>query len=288
MRAHRDLLELAGTFMADLPTASIEWSLQVTAKAAVVRDRVLFAVGQREYAGNSAAFTRVEALLRTLGAPDEMLAVQRRLAPHSVRQGLGLIPGKDAAETCLYIHHIEPDSGIEHCDAWKWVRDGVAVHSFYEFHFLASTPAGPATADLVHEDLRPLYRVLESEERVRAISGFWLRHNGGRIDQISLTYPWQPTVGSVLPVIEHLMPLSDHCIEALKPWHGHHFRHVAMNAPPSEKPSLTFYFSGHVHGQWPAGIAQMHERVRRSAQNVHKAIESGLSAGAAGNRSLLV
>ena len=263
MHAHRDLLQLAGTFLAGVPSAAIEWSLQASRKGAVVRDRVLYWAGQRDRSDNAEAFARVGAFLRALNAPDEMLATQRRLAPHSIRQGLGLAPG---AETCLYIHHVEPDSGVEHCDAWKWRAGGTAQHSFYEFHFLPFTPAGTAPVDLIHPELRPLYASLEADRRIAALSGFWLRHRGrGQVDQISLTYPWQPAIREVAP----LLPFR----EELQAWDGHHFRHIAMNGMEAPEPALTFYFSGEIRGRWPVDVADMHERVRQSARAANRAVE---------------
>lgn len=266
MNASRTRLSLAGTFLAEVPSTSVEWSLQVSGTRAVVRDRVIFWTGGR--AGeNAIAFEKTGAFLDALGASASMLDLQRSLAPWSLRQGIGIIAGDSGDdETCLYIHHVDPATGREHCDAWKWRGAEDPAYAFYEFHFLPHTPEGTAPVDLVHRDLQPLWRALESEPRVRALSGFWLRRRGAHIDQISLTYPWQPAVGEIAELRD---------VEALRPWLGHHLRHVAMNGTAAPAPSMTLYFSGALQGDaWPETFDELRARAERSAGAASAAMRS--------------
>lgn len=276
MHAHRrDLLELAGTFLAGLPSLVIEWSLLVQSRRAVVRDRVLFSAGRSGRPDNDHAFAAIGAFLRVLDVPEEMLGMQSRLAPDSTRQGIGIVLGdSDDPEICLYVQHVDRESGSDHCDAWKARANEPPVYSHYEFHDLPCTPAGIAPVDLIHDRLRLLYDELEQNERLRATSGFWLRHGRAGIDQISLTYPWQPAVGTVLDAVQRLLPADANCVAGLEAWRGFHFRHIAMNAPDSPEPALTFYFSGSMRGPWPADVAEMRERVNLSARRAHLALES--------------
>jgi hypothetical protein len=264
MHAHRTRLELAGVFLAGVPSTDVEWSLQVSRTRAVVRDRVIFWTGRHGSAGNPEAFARTGAFLRALGAPAAMLELQGRLAPHSIRQGIGVA---EDDETCLYVHHADPSGGREHCEAWKWRGGETAAHSFYEFHFLPHTPSGVAPGGLMHPELRPLWRSLAADERVRALSGFWLRHRDGRTDQVSLTYPWQPAVGELAAAL----PCR---IAQLEPWHDWHFRHVAMNGADAAEPALTFYFSGALRGTWPRDLTELREQVERSARHANAVIRS--------------
>lgn len=269
------MLAYAGAHLAGLPTLSAEWSLQAGRAPARVRDRVIFWSGP---AGG--AYERMGQLLAGLNTPHTMRELQARLAPHSMRQGVGLLLAGQRHEVCLYLHHVNPASGAERYDAYKWQQGAALEHSRYEFHFLPGTPAGAAPADLIHPRLVPLYRMLERDPRIRALSGFWLRRRGLRadragqdIDQVSLTYPWQPALGAIAGVIDHLLEQGGSCRASLAEHAGQHVRHIALNAANAAAPSVTLYFCGALGHGWPADAADLRARVRHNAGAAHAALE---------------
>jgi hypothetical protein len=275
MHGPTDNLALAGAFLAGLPALSAEWSLQMSDGRARVRDRVIFWVGPE-----GDGYARLGRLLACLGLPERLLELQARLAPHSLRQGVGVLLDGDGCEVCLYLHHVEPDGGRERYDAYKWQGADEVDCSCYEFHFLPETPEGEQPADLVHPALAPLHRVLEREPRMRAMSGFWLRRRGRRVDQVSLTYPWQPTLASVVAqcdgpggVPARIAGLAEHA--------GRHLRHLAFSGRDAEGPSLTAYFSGWLGSAWPADFSQLRQQVEDAACAASAAIEAAVFQGLA-------
>jgi hypothetical protein len=241
-------------------------------------------VGQARRPNDAQAFAQVGGLLAALGAPPSVLSLQARLAPASLRQGVGLaVGGAPQREICLYVHHVEPDSGREHCDAYKWRSGQAAEHSFYVFHFLPRTPGGITPDTLIHTDQLNLYRSLMTDPRLAAISGFWLRHRGEGIDQISLTYPWQPTVESIAGLDAGLGEWTAH----LSPFRDHHLRHIAFSGACAANPELTLYFSGQIGAPWPESFAQLRQSVNQSARRSNQAIEAQIFARLpAGGRAL--
>jgi hypothetical protein len=268
MHAPADNLALAGAFLAGLPALSAEWSLQLGDGRARVRDRVIFWVGPE-----GDGYDALGRLLGCLGLPDRLLDLQARLAPHSVRQGVGLLLDGEGCEVCLYLHHVEPDGGPERYDALKWQGGDELDVSCYEFHFLPETPDGEEPAAFVHPALAPLYQVLERDRRVRAMSGFWLRRRGRRVDQVSLTYPWQPALSSVVAQFGQSIDVREHA--------ERHLRHVAFGGRDAGSPSLTAYFSGWLGTAWPADFSQLRQQVDDAARAASAAIESAVFQGLA-------
>jgi hypothetical protein len=268
-----DTLALAGAYLAGVPTLSAEWSLQINGARAQVRDRVIFWVGP-----GGDAYARLGQLLARLGVPAQVLAMQARLAPHSLRQGVGLRLADSGPKVCLYLHHVEPASGAERHDSFKWHGAAEVDYSYYEVHFLPATPAGAAPADLVHPALAPLYQVLAAEPRIRAMCGFWLRHRHRRVNQVSLTYPWQPALGSVAALFGGPNAAGTDLRAGLGEHAGRHLRHLAFSAREAGEPSITAYFCGAL-GAWPTSFAQLRTLVDHSAAAVSAAVEAAIFKG---------
>ena len=245
----------AGTFLADQPALRVEWSLRLRSESAEPRDRTIF------WVANPTAFSRIAALLADLDAPPSVLAWQAQRAPDSLRQGVGLMLGdRPGDEISLYVHHTDPATGREHYEAHKWQPGRSVERAVYQFHYLPMN-----TDDLIHTAQRHLYHRLMRDPRLSALSGYWLRHRGGQIDQISLTYPWQPPVRDVVGL---------DAAANLVPYHDDHVRHIAFAGRNVGDPALTLYFTGTVGTPWPADVAQLRQRVNLSARAASRIIES--------------
>jgi hypothetical protein len=208
-------------------------------------------------------------VLARLGAPAEVLAAQRA-AVRPVLQGLGASFGPAGPELRLYLHGRTADTGRDDYTAWRWHPGTAARRSRYHFFFLPETPGGQRPLDLLPPALRPALAPLVADERLRLVSGCWLRENeAGRLEQLDFALPWQPPAADV-PGLLALATAWQHPAADVAHWQDLAVRHVAC-ALGTSQPAVTLYASGAAGSGWPTSEASLQAQVRRSAQATQQA-----------------
>lgn len=208
----------------------------------------------------------VVAALAELEAPDEIRAALRATAP--VRVGVSV--AQDGKKFRCYIHDRMPATSKDRYRAWRWSLDGALEHRVYEFHFMPETPDGCRPLDLIDPVLRPGFARLLADERLRLVSGFWLRYRtDGEVDQVDIAMPWHPPLGSVAGRSE-LGSALHLPVAALERWYGLPVRHIATSGQ-----SVTVYASAPLRqSQPPATEAELQDQVLASARQLSGEIEN--------------
>ncbi len=251
---------------------SFEWSLRITPKKAYVRDKVIFWINNSY---NTYLKTRETnsfcQLLETLDCPALVLDTHKNVSPYSLHQGIGFSASDDKTYG-LYINYLHPDTGQNKYDAFSWSSKEQFKKLSYEFHYLPETPCGIKPKSRVHPALISIHDTLIEDVRLNMMSGFWLRKNGEKIDQISLTYPWQPSLDRFLPILRKFSNTksTNMCLNTHRFFH---LRHIAFNSVHAKDPSLTIYFSGNIIGQMPKDIHELKKLADNNAKQINALIE---------------
>lgn len=265
-------------------TRQLEWSLRLSKGTCSEHDRftcwaVLENSGRDD--GRDDVRDDVSLLARQLerlSAPPAVLEAHRRVASHSIKQGLGFTRCADGFEPRLYLHHREPVLLRDRYESWRWNREGQVTHATYEFHFLPKSPEGEGPLELVHPQLRALVAELLELPRLQQLSGFWLRRCQQRLDQVDLILPWEPPLSALEAPLRRLA----RTLECPEPWLEAHagapLRHIAFNTDVDEPPQCTLYFSGRNSTTWPDSLPALQRLVRRAGEAERVAGERFLQA----------
>jgi len=248
----------------------LEWSLKVTRGQIRDRDRCLVWVDAPKWPGGD--FTPVEHALAALGASPVVIAAQRRVAPYSRSQGIGLAQDADDVQVRCYLHYRSPGALSDHYDTLRLGRDGTVETARYRFTYLPEDPDGRRPEELVSPALRESVRVLCARERVRRLSGFWLRFRGAAIDQVCIALPWHPSLSSVLEALGPALNSLDVSPAALGGYADHGVRHVAFSTR-ARPLNLTLYLSAPAGRELPRTLAALKEQVWVEGQAARRQLE---------------
>ncbi len=226
-------------------------------------------------------FAPMARALHRLGAPEPVIAAQQR-AECPVRQGIAVALSPRGPEFRLYLHGRDALTRHDHYTAWRWRVDGSARRSRYAFHFLPETADGARPLDLVEAALRPALAQMLAHERVQQLSGFWLRHADGALEQLDLIFPWHPRAGDI-PGMADLGRLLAVPPDHPSGWATLPVRHVAF--PVGRADAVTLYASA-PGGDWPANEAELQRQVRRASGELNRDIEERIFARLPPRRSL--
>jgi cyclopropane fatty-acyl-phospholipid synthase-like methyltransferase len=260
---------------------SFEWSLRIDPNRAQGRDKLICWVNNHD---NSAhvELTAMNQLLDALNCPFPFLNRQKEISLDAIlNQGFGF-SSSGKAEYCLYLHYREGDTLRNRYVAFPWSDGDNAEKDTgeleYEFHYLPITPDGNTPEKWIHRELLLIYQQLLENPRLTSMSGFWLRKNNHQVDQISLTYSWQPPVEEFIKVLSLLS--AEHQVKVvLQNYREHHLRHLAFNSTLSSTPSITLYFSSKVGDELPRNIDEVQRIVKNQAKQQNKLIENHLLKG---------
>jgi hypothetical protein len=223
---------------------------------------------------SSESFEPLARSLKRLDAPPSVCAAQRSVE-NPVRQGICVSLDESGPEFRLYLHGREPSTLADRYRAWRWRPGGAPLRSDYTFHFLPETPSGLRPLDLVAAHLRPALARLLADERLRQLSGFWLREGPcGRVEQVDLAFPWRPQAKTLRGLLD-LAEMLSLPREASRDWRELSLRHVALRVG-SDTPTVTLYASAPLNGSWPVGEGALQERVRRGARAFNQAVEESV------------
>jgi len=251
-------LALLGAELAGLPGLELEFALRLTPGGLTRWGRL------GVWVAAPAGVAPLARLLARLGAPAEVRAAQQA-ARRPVLQGLGASFGPAGPELRLYLHGRTADTGCDDYTAWRWRPGTAARRSRYRFFFLPETPGGQRPLDLLPPALRPALAPLAADERLRLVSGCWLREDeAGHLEQLDFALPWQPPAANV-PGLLALAAAWQHPAADVAHWQDLAVRHVAC-ALGSHQPAVTLYASGAAGPGWPTSEASLQAQVRRAAQ----------------------
>ena len=280
------LLAQIGIFLNACPKVTLEWSLRVGAGTMSDSDRMTCWVEKSP----KESFASVAQLLQAIAAPLFVQTIQATQSPISVRQGISVALLEDGIEWRLYLHTREPNA-TDRYQSWRWrvlsdsesgsnLDEQAAVQAdHYSFHFLPATLTGETPVELVHPLLADAAAQLIQHERLRSMSGFWLRHRGDQVLQVDLIYPWYPRVSEFDMVLRSLVTTIGGSDDWLTPYADYPLRHIAFNGKDRE-PGFTLYFSAPVSmGSkmgWPSTFQALKERVCAHSQKIQQHMEQTL------------
>lgn len=236
-----------------------EWSLRLVRGGAAVRDKSTWWVRCADENAAKSVEGVFGDMLRALKSPPEVMTRCAAAWPGVTSAGLGRARG---AGGHLYLQHRPEGTARDHNEAFSWRGPDAWQTAEYRFHFHGDSIEGRGPEDLVHPALRSIWHELAADELMRSWSGFWSRRKDG-IDQLCLTYPWQPALASIQSALVGFAgPAAQGLLQAYR---DHHFRHLAFTTSGAHTPSVTVYFSGKAR----RGAGDLHEQVRRAARSVH-------------------
>jgi cyclopropane fatty-acyl-phospholipid synthase-like methyltransferase len=254
---------------------SFEWSLRIDPNHVQPRDKVICWINNHD---NSAHVEMIamNQLLSALNCPSPLLNRQKEISLDAIlNQGFGF-SSSGKADYCLYLHYREGDTLRNRYVAFPWFDSDDSEKDTggleYEFHYLPMTPYGDTPDKWIHPTLLSIYQQLLRSPRLTSMSGFWLRKNNRQIDQISLTYSWQPPVQEFIDDIS-LLVVDAQVKAELKRYREHHLRHIAFNSSLSPIPTITLYFSSNVRGNLPNNFDEVQHLVKDQARQQHQSIE---------------
>lgn len=281
-RSLNSLLAQIGIFLKACPKVTLEWSLRVGAGTMSDGDRMTCWVEKSP----KESFASVAQLLQAIAAPPSVQTVQATQSPTSVRQGISVALLEHGIEWRLYLHTREPNA-TDRYQSWRWRSvdagsspEQAAVQTdSYAFHFLPATPAGETPVELVHPLFANTVQQLVQHERLRSMSGFWLRHRGDQSLQVDLIYPWYPRVSEFDSTWRSLVDAIGGSNAWITTYADYPLRHIAFNGKDRE-PGFTLYFSAPMNmGSkmgWPSTLHALKERVCDRSQKIQRHMEQTL------------
>ncbi|MEL6903410.1 MAG: class I SAM-dependent methyltransferase, partial [Cyanobacteria bacterium J06606_4] len=225
-----------------------------------------------------------------IAAPPSVQSIQATQSPISVRQGISVALLEHGVEWRLYLHTREPNA-TDRYRSWRWrsvapgsdsgpdPEQAVVQVDHYGFHFLPATPTGETPVELVHPLFADAVQQLVQHERLRSMSGFWLRHRGDQVLQVDLIYPWYPRVSEFDSILRSLVTATGGSHAWITTYADYPIRHIAFNGKDRE-PGFTLYFSAPMNmGSrmgWPSTLQALKERVCDRSQKIQQHMEQTL------------
>ncbi|NJM96676.1 MAG: methyltransferase domain-containing protein [Phormidesmis sp. RL_2_1] len=283
------LLAQIGIFLKACPKVTLEWSLTVRAGTMSDCDRMTCWVEKSKEAGSQeplGSFASVAQLLKAIAAPPSVQTIQATQSSISVRQGISVALLEHGIEWRLYLHTREPNA-TDRYQSWRWrsVASGSDPSSnpdqtgvqadHYGFYFLSATPTGETPIDLVHPLFVDAVQQLVQHERLRSMSGFWLRHRGDQVLQVDLIYPWYPRLAEFDSTLRSLVTTLGGSADWITTYADYPIRHIAFNGKDRE-PGFTLYFSAPMTIGWPSTLPTLKESVRVQSQKIQQHMEQTL------------
>lgn len=240
---------------------NLEWSLKVSKKAVIESDRfTCWLIGE----GLEEEFVPILRFLEEDGAPSGVVKRQIDLSQRSVRQGIGISRKGNGFERRLYIHYADRPNQLPRYEALIWTGPQEFSVATYEFHFFPESPLGEKPQALAHP--RSINTILEITKikKIQQISGFWLRRREGRIDQIDISFPWQPQLRELSGILRKLCLDLGASTSWLGVYRNHPLRHLAFSTTTEEDLTFTAYFSSSADEKWPEDLKTLKKTVLKN------------------------
>lgn len=250
-----------------------EWSLRLAADEATVRDNVVFWLDAGITPAQEAGPESFSSLLEQVGSPSAIRNIWEARCRCCLHQGVGF-SATGANDWRLYLHRQSKPFHADEYTAYHWPPRPWQQATRYSFFFFPETPSGETPENWIHPDLLPVYRKVQSDELLQAISGFWLRRNHAGVDQVCLTFPWQPAVRTYLGLLKAFVTGAA-ARKVLKRYASHHFRHLTFATSRQQTPTLTLYFSG-TPGKLPRDMEELQSSVQVDARRCNELLLAGL------------
>lgn len=259
-----DLLEQMGEYLHVCPKLFWEWSLTMRAGTISDQDRVTCWVEpvQPEDLANLSRF------LMLVNAPPSVLQQQQSSVPSAIRQGISAAFSEAGMEWRLYLHTRPPGSGKDQYASYRWTTTATAQTDTYQFYFFPETPEGHTPLDFVHPLFTETVQTLVQHERLRQMSGFWLRSRAGQVVQVDFALPWHPPLQEFAPLLEGFAAALQTPTAWINTYAAHPIRHIAL-AGRGKAPSCTVYFSAPASAHWPSNLNELKEMVHTRGQAIH-------------------
>jgi len=251
----------------------LEWSLKITKQTLSQDDRLTCWFVED---GEPKDFSPILNFLRQDGAPEEVIKRHIELANKSLRQGISISVKGNTFERRLYIHHIGSPHQSPRYEALLWGVGKEVRTASYEFHFLPESAAGDSPLTVAHPKFKVFISEILKMERVRQMSGFWLRKSEGVIDQLDIIFPWQPELKEMTEALLGICQEAGAPTSWIETYGLHPLRHLAFNVNPSESPSFTAYFSGPADATWPSSLQQLKETVQKNGNLERSEIDENI------------
>jgi len=256
---------MLGEHLSASPAVELEYSVRLERKQVLSGGRFTCWLT----ADSQPALTPIATALAALSVPQSILDAQAAADLLPVAQGIGISTLPAGPELRFYRHSRDRVTQSDRYRAWRWDRTAAPGASSYQFSYLPETPEGLAPEDLLTPELKRIFASLLADPRVRALSGFWLREEGGHLRQLDLSLPWRPRANSLAAVsaIAELLeiPASDPALDL-------HIKHIAFRLG-DPNPAVTLYASA-AATRWPSDEAELQSIVAAGSRTFHQAAES--------------
>jgi cyclopropane fatty-acyl-phospholipid synthase-like methyltransferase len=241
---------------------SFEWSIRIKKDSLETRDKFICWVNNK----NNIAKKELEVLIEIIREYNLYSFLEKIPQESILNFGLGLC-GNDIHS--IYIHYLE---GKVLKNRYMAFKDADTLE--YEFYYLPITPNEELPRDFIPLGLLEVYDELIKNPRLNSMSGFWIRRNKDKVDQLSLTYPWNPPLKDFLNEI--YLFCNKEIRQKLKEYRNDHIRHIAFNN--LDIPSITIYFSGSMQ-KFPRSFEELRVFMRENAKKQNDIIESTIFKG---------
>jgi len=236
---------------------SFEWSLRIYSDSIQERDKVICWVNNKDNKAHQELYILQDIL-------KEYDYLSKIPFENVINAGIGF--SHDETNS-FYIHYLEGEDKITRYLAFS--NDKILE---YEFYYYPYTTNGDLPSSFVVENLKGVYNRLIKNPIITNMSGFWIRKDENIVDQLSLTYPYQPNLNTFLNDIYLFCSAKYELIE----YKNEHLRHIAFNV--SSTPSLTVYFSSSLD-KFPKNFKSMRSDVRNTAKKQNELITDRLFNG---------
>jgi 2-polyprenyl-3-methyl-5-hydroxy-6-metoxy-1,4-benzoquinol methylase len=267
------LASVASAFPAN-SALKFEWSLKVDGEGVRQRDKAILWLERKVRRFSVEEVASLERLLKCSACPAAVLDLFQQYAPGAINIGLGCSPSLSWPSS-LYIHYRPLGQLRAEYRAWFWKDSQCYDAADYSFHFFPSGAGGLKPEDCIHPSQLRIYELLRGDPLLSAISGFWLRTRRGEIEEIYLSFPWQPPFHSVSSDLLTAFPDAG-LKEELRRYRAEHFRHIGFTGSRCLNPSLSIYFSGRVSQQEALDLETARTACQESSRRTHEFIRQRL------------
>jgi cyclopropane fatty-acyl-phospholipid synthase-like methyltransferase len=132
---------------------------------------------------------------------------------------------------------------------------------------------GESPQTLAHPGLLDTIRQILEIKKVQQMSGFWLRRQQGKIDQVDISFPWQPELREFSEILRRLCRDLGASASWLGVYRNHPLRHLAFSTSLDQKPTFTAYFSSGAGEIWPADLKALKRIVLKNGNLERRQME---------------